>query len=213
MNLFKISATLMILLFTTAIYSMQAPTNRLFLALEIPATNNNGEKIDFNNVEQFISNRVGGWKSEPKHLTILFIGDIPQNAIETVKEAIKKAVNQFPPHSLNLSNVTVKGGVLLGNALGYELNENASLSALHSLLKAEIAAALDKKGISHKLMSGFPFKPHITLGRAGNVQQASSLASQLGAPVSMKNKPFTFKTLTLYSSQGGKYVPVMQWQL
>lgn len=89
------------------------------------------------------------------HLTLVFLGEVPEARLGAVKRAMERAVSEdFEVRIGGLGRFRRRGGDII--YLGVE--KNRALSVLHDSLRAELV----KEGF---IVEAREYKPHLTLGR------------------------------------------------
>ncbi len=118
--------------------------------------------------------RIRGVKSTPAyqlHITLCFIGDIPDERVEEVNEIVKTSVA-----GIRKGRVTLKGAGCFPNpkrprVVWAGLESDIPLSQI----AGEIARRLDAAGIPH---DDKPFKPHITVGRVQGTPDLTTIVNK-----------------------------------
>ena len=159
---------------------------RAFIAIETPPE-----------VAQALASLVGpslpGVKVAPggrPHLTLRFLGDVSQAALELVKAECRKVAS--PPFKLTVQGLGLFGHGASKAVLWAGLAPCPELAALKeavdSALMASLGLAPDKR-----------FKPHLTLARLrSGAASAAQLARRLG---DLKIAEFTAQGFTLFKSE------------
>jgi 2'-5' RNA ligase len=136
-----------------------AKTTRTFIALAIPSAL--GEKLT--RLQSLLAPKVAAarWSSSPPfHLTLAFLGDVPDNDLNTVCKAVAEASVPFSPFELRLETVGAFPSPARPRVLWAGLTA-ADGSPLYELQKAIVKGVTD---------AGYRpddqrFTPHVTLGR------------------------------------------------
>ncbi|WP_425071587.1 RNA 2',3'-cyclic phosphodiesterase [Sagittula sp. S175] len=124
---------------------------------------------------------------ENLHLTLAFLGDQPESAVEPLHDALSTL--RALPVSLTLSGAALFGG-RSGQAAGLEADGGAALVQLHDRVKARLHGA----GICFERRR---FRPHVTLTRLkGHADASGVLAALVGATVG----PVTCSSFALMES-------------
>lgn len=143
---------------------------RLFVAIDVPRLSyvmKAAETIQ-TKVNDLVRGFGGNFRTERHlHVTLVFIGEIDDTKVDTVKKALKRAQNEFigsyhttMDNDQTISNISYTGHVeLFGSALVLPLKHNDQIEALHSI----IVEALKNYGITFKQSQ--EFIAHTTLGR------------------------------------------------
>ncbi|MBP0484275.1 RNA 2',3'-cyclic phosphodiesterase [Sagittula salina] len=138
------------------------------------------------------------------HLTLAFLGDQPEAALEGLHDALSTL--RAAPVPLVLSGAALFGG-RKGQAAGLEADGGAALTALHDRIKARLHGA----GVHFERRR---FRPHVTLTRLKGGADASRVLSVLaGAHIG----PVTCTGFALVESRlhpdGAIYEPLACWPL
>ncbi len=136
-----------------------ARTTRTFIALPVPSAL--GEKLT--RLQSLLAPKVPAarWSSSPPfHMTLAFLGDVPDNDLNTVCKAVADASLPFSPFELRLESVGAFPNPARPRVLWAGLTA-ADLSPLFELQKAIVNGVTD---------AGYRpddqrFTPHVTLGR------------------------------------------------
>lgn len=182
---------------------------RLFLAIDLPS-----------HLKNFIAQEQARWKQvksgvkwvKPNllHLTLKFLGEVPEEQLPDISESLKTICNKHPSFSLSLNGTgvfpTPARPKVFWIGLSGEINK---LRALHSDIETGLAQI------------GFPaekkkFSPHITLARAKTNKKLNELITEL-AKTKFPTEPFKVDNVVLYKSilspQGPKYTPITKKRL
>ncbi|WP_168798024.1 RNA 2',3'-cyclic phosphodiesterase [Pacificoceanicola onchidii] len=92
---------------------------------------------------------------ENLHLTLAFMGDVPEDAVQAAHEGLETI--RAPRFGLSLNGATVYGG-RHGQAIALEADGEAPLHELHDRIRARLRGA----GIQ---LERRRFRPHVTLAR------------------------------------------------
>ncbi|MFO1078529.1 MAG: RNA 2',3'-cyclic phosphodiesterase [Planctomycetota bacterium] len=178
---------------------------RCFLALDVPPP----VCTHLSNVahEALTAGRVKWVPPQQMHLTLVFAGDVDDDTVELLHDAIDQvdlAPMQFALDHLGCFPPRGEPRVLWAGLTG-------DLEELERLL-AELLTYTDHAGIPR---DDRPFTPHITLGRVKSPFGAYALIDQLAAAGDrLRKKPFAATALTLYrsdlSGQGPIYTPLLR---
>lgn len=132
---------------------------RLFVACEIPADvrDSIGEVID--RLRDRSGTAVRWVKPEGVHITLKFLGEVPERRLPAVKMALQEAVVRHQPFNLEFSNIGMFGGreglrIMWAGIAGDVLRLEA--------LVRDVNTALSVVGFQPEKR---PFRPHLTLGR------------------------------------------------
>lgn len=142
-----------------------------------------------------------GW-----HLTLAFLGWVPAERLEPIRDALAQAAARVGPFPLALTGVA---GSFRSGALWAELAEQPALHRLH----AAVNDALD--GVVPLPEKDRPFRPHLTLARAPGraAHEAREAAARYQGPL----LAWTVERLVLMRSHlrktGARYETVGTWPL
>jgi len=132
---------------------------RLFIACEVPrdVQTNISEVID--DLRNRSGNAVRWIRPDGVHVTLKFLGEVPQKKLPAIKIALQEAVVRHPPFNLELSNIGTFGGreglrIMWVGIAGDVLRLEA--------LVRDVNLALSVVGFEPERR---PFRPHLTLGR------------------------------------------------
>jgi RNA 2',3'-cyclic 3'-phosphodiesterase len=118
--------------------------------------------------------RAGRWvRPERIHLTLRFLGDVPEEQLADVYAAVKRACQSYEPLRIRLSNVGCFPNANNPRVVWAGIQEETGqLSSLQAVLETELVAL----GFEREER---PFRPHLTLAR---IQRGSAReeARQLG---------------------------------
>ena len=145
---------------------------RTFICIEIPEAIK--ERIDeLQRDLHGLDARISWVKPENIHLTLKFLGDVPQSRIESVKRAAERAASSCSPFEIEAGGAgcfpSPRNPRVLWVGLSHLPDE---LKRLHAKIEDELAR------------EGFPreqkkFSPHLTIGRIRSPQNASLVAEKL----------------------------------
>ena len=109
---------------------------------------------------------------DPKnvHLTIRFLGDIPEEKIEPVGQAIEKAVEHFPPFQMKIDGIGAFPNLRHPRVIWMGVAEPTA-TLIH--IEAKISENLAELGLSRDKKK---FSPHITLGRVKSNEKKALLS-------------------------------------
>lgn len=142
---------------------------RSFIAIEVPELvksqlARNQETIRGNLPQTMAKSQGGGpikWVNpEGIHLTLKFLGSVPQENIGTIEAAIKRAVDNQKPFELSLTGLGVFPGLARPRVIWVGVGGDG-LNAL-ALLQSAIDEEMTRLGFPKENRE---FSPHLTLGR------------------------------------------------
>ncbi len=112
--------------------------------------------------------RIAGIRWVPQanfHLTLKFLGDIEENKIEPIAQALKLALRPFPRFTINAKDLGVFPDLKRPRVLWIGLEGRKLLE-----LASKVETALDSLGFVPEKKG---FKPHLTVGRWRQFDRAS----------------------------------------
>ena len=182
---------------------------RLFTAIDLPE-----------NVRQHLARAAESLRAHPAlkdfswtkpenlHITLKFLGDIPDAAVPNLKSGLARLV--VPEMTLTPSHFLVLPGQ--GPARVLAINIAGDAEPLAKLF-AQIESAVQPLGVHRESR---PYKPHITLARIRRPtrQLTAKTLAKLVNPSLLPAPTFPANTFTLYQSQlnpkGAIYTPIAQ---
>lgn len=145
------------------------------------------------------------------HLTVLFLGDVEQNVIDSVKpklETICLETNSF--------NLAVEGGGFFGTKNSPKVLWAGidGLPEYAAIFKNTIEKQFEPFGIKSEKR---PFKPHLTLGRFKDRPDEKAMQKCLMELKNFKSSVFNVNKLVLFksdlSSKGAIYTKILTFKL
>lgn len=144
-------------------------------------------------------------RRESLHLTLVFIGAVPDEAVDDVSEAVALGASHASPLSLRVS-----GGGSFGSRsrprvlwLGFD-GDLEALATLQRELTELLIPAVDREKR--------PYRPHLTLARARGPKGDPGLATAAEQLADVESGSVTFREVVLYESAlspaGAKYTVV-----
>jgi RNA 2',3'-cyclic 3'-phosphodiesterase len=132
---------------------------RLFVACEVPEDVKSAVGTVTATLREESGSAVRWVNPENVHLTLKFLGEVPQKTLPAVKIAMQEAVVRHSPFSLEFSNIGMFGG--------REGLRTMWMGIAGDILRLEALArdmnrALDVVGFEADRR---PFRPHLTIGR------------------------------------------------
>ncbi|MFO7839055.1 MAG: RNA 2',3'-cyclic phosphodiesterase [Desulfosalsimonadaceae bacterium] len=135
-------------------------------------------------------------RPESIHLTLKFLGDIPESEVEQIVSAMQTAVRQFAPLTLSAAGLgafpSVKRPRVLWCGIG---GESHVLARLHAGLDEQLARQL---GIEKE---GKAFKGHLTLGRVKGKIKPDAVVEAVTSYGDVTSRAFVADSLCLYRSE------------
>lgn len=178
---------------------------RTFIALELPE-----------NARQTLSDLQNGLRSdlpsvrwvrpEGIHLTLKFLGDIPEDQVAAIGAALEAAAREQGPLKLTIKGLGVFPGVRKARVIWAGLRgDTADLMAL----KGAVDTALEAVGFAPQRRR---FKAHLTLGRFKQPLPAHKLVAILEHHADFSPLEMNLERVSLYRSelrpQGARYTPL-----
>jgi 2'-5' RNA ligase len=172
---------------------------RTFIAIDLPE----GHKAELRRLQEKLAVEAPDirWvRPEQLHLTLAFLGDVPNPDIDAVCRAVSEAVAGFDPFELHLEALGAFPRASRPRVVWAGL-AGEGVTPLESL-QAAIVEALRNAG--HPPAGNERFSPHVTLGRIkdgrGRPPDLSSAATRLAG---WKTAPFEVDFATVYASKLG----------
>jgi 2'-5' RNA ligase len=142
---------------------------RTFICIDLPESLKERIAVLQNELRR-IDAQASWVKAENIHLTLKFLGDVPQSKIAGVIAAARHAIGSCSPFQVTVGGAgcfpSPRNPAVLWIGLA-KLPE--TLAKLHRALEDELA----KEGVAHETKS---FKPHLTIARLRNPRNAGRLA-------------------------------------
>src|SRR5262249_46019016 len=136
-----------------------ARTIRTFIAIPIPSAN--GDRLS--RLQTLLASQVptARWTTTlPFHMTLAFLGDVPDTDLNAVCKAVAQACGPFSPFELHLEGVGAFPSPSKPRVLwaGLRVTEPSALARLHG----DVVQAVSNTGYRP---DDRRFSPHVTLGR------------------------------------------------
>jgi 2'-5' RNA ligase len=179
---------------------------RTFVALELPQTARRALADLQGRLKQ--ERMMVRWvRPEGIHLTLKFLGDVPEERVETIGQAVVGAAQGYRALKLGIQGLGVFPGVRKARVIWVGLTgETAALLDLQSA----VAAALETQGIPRDRRR---FKAHLTLGRFKKSPPPPALVAVLERHADDAPCDLTLARVVLYRSelrpQGARYTPLL----
>jgi 2'-5' RNA ligase len=178
---------------------------RVFLALELPAV----IKEYLTTARKLMSQRVSGvkWvKTEGLHVTLKFFGEIEENKVQEIGEALQGINKQHTVIPVQLREINAFPDLMRPRVIVVTFQEGVdNVRAIFHDIESRLLAV----GIQREKRG---FTPHITLGR---VKDAAPLLKKNVMP--LEEKRFLLDSLVLYQStltrEGALYAPLKEIKL
>lgn len=121
---------------------------------------------------EFPNTRVGWERAEKLHLTLKFLGEIDEDQLGRLKNAVSRVVKEVKPFGLEISDTGVFPQVEKPRVLW--LGVSGNIDALNDLYQ-RIETECEKEGFPREQRK---FNPHLTIGRVRQPQNGGELAKQ-----------------------------------
>ena len=141
---------------------------RAFIAIEIP----DALKERMREIQSVISGGVRGLalpKQEAIHLTLKFLGDIDEDAVSHITDALRAACANVGHFTLAVDGIGGFPSLRCPRVVWAGVNEHEGLASLHK----DIEDRLAKLGIEKESVR---YKPHITLCRVRSIAESQELS-------------------------------------
>jgi len=176
---------------------------RTFICIEIPEALKT-LIADLQRELKQIDAQVSWVKPENIHLTLKFLGDIPQSRIAAVSKAVERAAGSSSPFDVEVSSTGCFPSTRSPKVLWVGLSHvPTQLNHLHQAIEDELAHA----GFARESK---PFSPHLTIGRVRPPRRAPEVAERLIAR-GFRSEPFSAGEVIVMRSElnpsGSVYTP------
>ena len=180
---------------------------RSFIALALPedvkaALEEFGKALKRSNAE------VSWARPESIHLTLKFLGNIPEETVEPIGKALADIAARTTPFRLQVAGCGAFPTIKQIRVVWAGLREDGK--SLQALQKA-VESAMIPFGFEPE---GRPFKPHLTLGRARGRRGLQTLQEVLLAHQNFAAPAFDVRDVVLYRSDlkpdGARYTPLFR---
>lgn len=153
-----------------------------------------------------------GWVAAPNlHLTLKFLGELPPDALEQVKDGLTEAVAGAAPFSLHFYGLGAFPGMARPRVLWVGVAEGGQ--AAQALL-ARVEAALGRRGFPRE---DRPFSPHLTIGRVREPRGLAGLQEAMARDARMDFGRLEARALSLMRSDlspaGSRYTELAAFPL
>jgi 2'-5' RNA ligase len=171
------------------------PTKRIFIAVDISdeARSRTAEHID--KMRQFATDvRVSWERPEKLHITLKFFGNVDENLIDKISDAITRIAGRFSSFEIAVTGTGVFTRAKQPRVLWLGIEDrNGSLAEIASQLDSRIS----RLGFEKEERS---FSPHLTIARVREPQKAKGLA---GAHLQSRfgSEKFIVTELVVYQSE------------
>ena len=152
------------------------------------------------------------WVAPPNlHLTLKFLGELPPEALEQVKEALPEAVAGATPFSLHFYGLGAFPGMVRPRVLWVGVDEGGQAA---QALQARVQAALTRRGFAREER---PFSAHLTLGRVREPRGLAQLQQAMARDARMDFGRLEVRALSLMRSDlspaGSRYTELANFPL
>ncbi len=145
---------------------------RVFLAIDIPSTaREQAAGLITSLKKRFPGHRIGWERPEKLHLTLKFFGDVDDDQLVGIYEAIALTASEFEPFQFELSGTGLFPNSRRPRVLWLGVNgpgELRRLAACVDLHCEKIGFPAEKR----------PFKPHLTIARIREPERSASVAEE-----------------------------------
>jgi 2'-5' RNA ligase len=184
---------------------------RVFCAIEIPTAARAQVLQHIALLKEAVPDAKATWSRDANlHLTLKFLGEIPQTSVSDISAAASQAVAGLAPFSILLEQTGAFPKVSQPRVLWVGINDpSGRLGELHACLENEAA----RSGFAKDTR---PFHPHLTVARLRQPQHARTLAA---AHVKLEFEQVKIEVSELLvirselSSQGSKYTIISRHRL
>jgi RNA 2',3'-cyclic 3'-phosphodiesterase len=133
-------------------------------------------------------------RPESIHLTLKFLGDVPESEVDGIAAAMDVAAAEKPPFSLHAKGLGVFPGIKRAKVIWIGLG--GDLEPLKTIC-ADLESSLERVGFPKETR---PFKGHLTIGRPKGQIDPKRLGDVLGSFSAFASEPFEAGELILYKS-------------
>ena len=187
---------------------------RTFIAIEMPEE----IKKELASVRGELKKRLGNagrisWaKPETTHLTLKFLGDVPEEKIKTIEEALRLSARGIKTFNISITGIGGFPNLENPRVLWAGTFESAELKNLHAAIEGSLYAIGFEKDEK-------PFSPHLTLARIKSPFEGKKLSKAIkelktdGVPMhSMGRADFIADSVILFKSEidskGAVHTPI-----
>lgn len=179
---------------------------RVFCAVEIPEPVGQLVLRHIARLKEAVPDVKATWSRDANlHLTLKFLGEIPQTSVPDISTAASRAVAGIAPFSIRLEQTGAFPKQAQPRVLWVGINDSSGkLSGLHARLEDELATAGFAK-------DDRPFHPHLTVARLRQPRHARTLAAahkELGFEPAEIAVSELLVIRSELSSEGSKYTVV-----
>ena len=155
----------------TPLVCAPSDTWRVFCAIELPERIRGLVLSHINCLKESVPDAKASWSRDANlHLTLKFLGEIPQTSVSLFSEAASRAAAGLTPFTIRLEQTGVFPKHGSPRVMWLGINDvSGKLAELHARLENEAADAGFEK-------DGRPFHPHLTVARLRQPRHARPLA-------------------------------------
>ncbi len=145
---------------------------RTFICFEIPVSVKE-QIVKLQNELKSFGRGVRWINPDGIHLTLKFLGDVPEENIDNIAEAVKSAVKGITPVTIKIANAGSFPNFKRPRVLWIGVEETTGqLGKIHDLIEHE----LEKLGYDKENRK---FSPHLTLGRVKSSEGIEKISNEL----------------------------------
>lgn len=179
---------------------------RLFVAVDVPASLKDAIETD---VVGRLRDHVPGarWtRPEGRHLTLKFLGNVPEERVGEIGEALATAAGRGKPFSTSFVELGGFPNLRRPRVLWVRLGDGAETMAM---IAADVERELQPLGFEPE---GRPFRGHLTLARFPRPRVIADVPE-----TTVPSEPFDVSDIVLFQSQlnpkGARYTPLERFAL
>ena len=141
---------------------------------------------------------------EDLHITLLFLGSVPENKISLLTEQLTETAKKHKPFSLSVNGVSCFGSFSSPRVIYLSVEDNRELNTLQHDIRNEVAGALAVP-IDNR------FVPHITIAKKWKGTSDFSFNKEKREPIEVPVSAFSL--FTIYPQKIPKYEAVFTFTL
>jgi 2'-5' RNA ligase len=148
------------------------PDIRTFICFEIPVPVKE-QIVKLQNELKSLGRGVRWVNPDGIHLTLKFLGDVPEKEIDKIAEAVKSSVKRFSPITIKIVNAGAFPDFKRPRVIWIGVEEpTGQLGEIHKVIEQE----LEKLGYERENRK---FSPHLTLGRVKSNDGIEKISNKL----------------------------------
>lgn len=169
---------------------------RAFIAIEIPEE----IKKELASIRDELKKNLGkvsniSWaKPETTHLTLKFLGDVPEEKIKTIEEALRLSAAGIKAFNISITGIGCFPNLENPRVLWAGTQESAEIKNLHAAIEDSLHAVGFEKEEK-------PFKPHLTLARIKNQAEGRKISKAIKELKTDIKADFTADSVILFKSE------------